>query len=114
MVFSYVVKGIKIKITAKFRTLRRLRFEDTKRIMSPEMVPKIQETFEKRVPGHLLNLVNFLGASSSGAIAPYFPSSGVQPTASVYQTFLSLKLSFHQKGCHKVCNKTIDLLADEG
>ena len=32
LVFSYVVKGIKIKITAKFRATRRLRFEDTKRI----------------------------------------------------------------------------------
>ena len=39
LVFSYVVKGIKIKITAKFRALRRLRFEDTKRIMSPEIRP---------------------------------------------------------------------------
>ena len=29
-VFSYVVKGIRIKITAKFRPLRRLRFEDTR------------------------------------------------------------------------------------
>ena len=29
LVFSYVVKGRKIKITAKFRALRRLRFEDT-------------------------------------------------------------------------------------
>ena len=32
LVFSYVVKGIKIKITAKFRATRSLRFEDTKRI----------------------------------------------------------------------------------
>ena len=31
LVFSCVVKGIKIKITAKFRALRRLGFEDTKR-----------------------------------------------------------------------------------
>ena len=30
LVFSYVVKGIKIKITAKFRASKRLRFEDTK------------------------------------------------------------------------------------
>ena len=40
LVFSYVVKGIKIKVTAKFRASRRLCFEDTKRIMSPEMRPK--------------------------------------------------------------------------
>ena len=40
LVFSYVVKRIKIKITAKFRGSRRLRFEDAKRIMSPEMRPK--------------------------------------------------------------------------
>ena len=30
LVFSYVVKGIKIKITAQFRASRRFRFEDTK------------------------------------------------------------------------------------
>ena len=36
LVFSYVVKGIEIKITAKFRGTEHLRFEDTKRIMSLE------------------------------------------------------------------------------
>ena len=49
LVFSYVVKGIKIKITAKFLASRRLRFEKTKRIMSPEMRPKRFGTFEKQV-----------------------------------------------------------------
>ena len=44
LIFSYVVKGI--KITAKFRASRRLRFEDTKRIMSPEIRPKGFGTFE--------------------------------------------------------------------
>ena len=42
--------GNKIKTTAKFRAFRRLRFEDTKRIMSPEMRPKSFGTFEKRAP----------------------------------------------------------------
>ena len=51
LVFSYVVKGIKIKITAKFRASRRLRFEDTKIIMSPEIRPKSFGTFEKQAPG---------------------------------------------------------------
>ena len=51
LVFSYVVKGIKSKITAKFPTSRRLRFEYTKRIMSTEMRPKSFGTFEKRGPG---------------------------------------------------------------
>ena len=51
LVFSYVVKGMKIKITAKFRAWRRLRFEDTKRIMSPEIHPKSFGTFEKQAPG---------------------------------------------------------------
>ena len=41
LVFSYVVKGIRIKITAKFRASRRLRFEDAKRILSPERRPKV-------------------------------------------------------------------------
>ena len=48
LVFSYVVKGIKIKITAKFRASRLLRFEDTKRIISPEIRPKSFGTFEKQ------------------------------------------------------------------
>ena len=37
VVFSYVVKGIKIKIAPEFRASRRLRFKDTKRIKSPEI-----------------------------------------------------------------------------
>ena len=49
-VFSYVVKGIKIKIAAKFRASRRLRFEDKKKIMSSEMRPKSLGTFEKQAP----------------------------------------------------------------
>ena len=51
LILSYVVKGIKIKITAKFRASRRLRFEDIKRIMSPETRPKSLGTFEKQAPG---------------------------------------------------------------
>ena len=48
--FSDVAKGLKIKITAKFRASRRLRFEDTKKIITPEMRLKSFGTFEKRVP----------------------------------------------------------------
>ena len=62
LVFSYVVKGIKIKITAKFRASRRLRFEDTKIIMSPELHPKSFGTFEKQAPG-----MNFSGLSFATA-----------------------------------------------
>ena len=50
LVFSYVVKGRKIKITAKFRALKRLRFENTKRTMSPETRPKGFGSFVKRAP----------------------------------------------------------------
>ena len=50
LVFSYVVEGIKINITAKFRASRRLHFEDTKRIMSPDLRPKSFGTFEKQAP----------------------------------------------------------------
>ena len=42
-------------MTAKFRASRRLRFEDTKKIMSPEMVPKSFGTFEKQAPGYQLS-----------------------------------------------------------
>jgi len=45
LVFSFVVKGIKTKITAKFRAARHLRFKDTRTIVSPEMRPK---TFRAR------------------------------------------------------------------
>ena len=47
LVFSCVVKGRKVRITAKFRAFRRFRFEDTKRPMSPESFG----TFEKRATG---------------------------------------------------------------
>ena len=50
LVFSYVVTGIKIKITAMFRASRRLRFGDTKRIMSAEIRLKSLGTFEKQAP----------------------------------------------------------------
>ena len=50
LVFSNVVKGVKIKITAEFRASRRLRFEDKKAIMSFEMRPKSFGNLEKRDP----------------------------------------------------------------
>ena len=40
LVFSNVLKVMKIKITARFRASRSRRYEGTKRIMSPEMRPK--------------------------------------------------------------------------
>ena len=48
LVFSYVVKGIEIKITVKFRASRRLRFEDTKRIKSPEITPEKFRDFREK------------------------------------------------------------------
>ena len=56
VIFSHNVKGIRIKITAKFRASRRLRFEDTKRIMLPEIRPKRFGAFEKQAPGHRIDL----------------------------------------------------------
>ena len=47
-----VVKRTKLKINAKFCASRRLRYEDTKRIMSPETRPRSFGTFEKRAPEH--------------------------------------------------------------
>ena len=58
LVFSYVIKGIKIKINAKFRSSRQRRFQDTKRFMSSEMCPKSLGTFEKRAPGHICEFDN--------------------------------------------------------
>ena len=45
-----------MKTTSKFRASRRLRFEDTKRIMSPEMRPKSFGTFEKRALDPVLSI----------------------------------------------------------
>ena len=50
LVFPYVVKGIKVEVTAKFWASRRIRFEDTKRIMSPEIRQNSFGTFEKQAP----------------------------------------------------------------
>ena len=44
LVFLYVVKGIKIKITANFCDTEHFRFEDTKRNMSPEKFRVLRET----------------------------------------------------------------------
>ena len=64
LVFSYAGKALKIKITAEFGASRRLRFEDTKRIMSPEIVPKRFGTFEKRAPGQGSSPVQVLLATN--------------------------------------------------
>ena len=70
LLFSYLVKGIKIKITAKVRASRRLRFEDTRRIMSPEMHPKSFGTFEKRAPDPIEDQHDH-GAKSEKGEAPF-------------------------------------------
>ena len=54
----HFVKGIKIKIT-KFRASRRLRFEDAKRIMPPEIRPKSFGTFEKQATGPVTEISVF-------------------------------------------------------
>ena len=51
LIFSYVLKRIKIKITLKFCASRCLCFDDTKRIMSPEKRRQSFGTFEKGAPG---------------------------------------------------------------
>ena len=66
LVFSYIVKGMKIKITAKFRASKRLRFEDRNRISRPEMRPKSFGTFEKQAPGR--RATSFPGSLFSASI----------------------------------------------
>ena len=50
LVFSYVVMGIsiKVKVTAKFRASRRLRFEDTKRIIARNTAGKFSRLSRNR------------------------------------------------------------------
>ena len=74
LVFSYVVKGIKTKITAKFLASRRLCFEDTKRIMSPEIRPKSFGTFEKQAPGACFSKVPKFFGPISGTTIPFISS----------------------------------------
>ena len=47
------MKGIKIKITAKFKASRHLHFEDTKSTVSPEMSLNNVATFKKRAPDNV-------------------------------------------------------------
>ena len=74
LVFSYVVKGIKIKITAKFRASRLLRFQDTKRIMSPEIRPKSFGTFEKQAPGQREGKGKGIGHFYLTSVVPSVPT----------------------------------------
>ena len=52
LVFSEVVKGIKIKITANFHASRVLSFEETRNMLSPDMHPKSFGIFVKWGPDH--------------------------------------------------------------
>ena len=77
LVFTYVVKGIKIKITAKFRSSRLLHLEDTKRIISPEMRPKSLGTLKKRNPGACFSKVPKLFGPISATTNPYLRNTEV-------------------------------------
>ena len=57
LVFSYFAKRINITKTLKVRASRRICFEDTTRIMSPEMCPKSFRTFKKGAPDWLVPLI---------------------------------------------------------
>ena len=59
-------------IIAKFRALRHLRFEDTKRIMSPEMRPKSFGTSEKQTLGQRSLLFPRLHSFFSDSLNPIF------------------------------------------
>ena len=48
LVFSYVVKGIKTKITAKFRASRRLRFEIQRELCHPKYARKVSGLLRNR------------------------------------------------------------------
>ena len=51
LAFYYDFKIRKGKFVAKFDAWKRVRFQDTKEIMVPEMRPKSFGSFEKRAPG---------------------------------------------------------------
>ena len=92
MVFSYVVKRIKFKITAQFRASRGLRVEDTKSIITPEMRPKSFETFEKWAPAPLCGLdfahvQSYLTQAYVGKKRQRFWPCSVDVIKMVYPTF---------------------------
>ena len=59
LVFSYVVKGIKIKKTAKFHVTEHVRVdhEDTKRIMPPEKFRDFRETVPRAGKKNVVHLM---------------------------------------------------------
>ena len=63
-VFLYVVKGINIKITAKFCDMEHFRFEDTKIIMLPEKFRVFRET------GPKITCIRMLGTNQSKITRP--------------------------------------------
>ena len=75
LVFSYVVKGIKMKIIAKFRASGRLLFEDTKKIVTrnaPERFRDFRETGPRA--GFELGIIRVRSPNHvTTPIMPYLP-----------------------------------------
>ena len=81
-----------MKTNAKFRASRRLRFADTKRIMSPEMSPKSFGTFEKQAPGPMIRSVD---RGQCFRVTPCFPDN-------LNKSSWSYETSVHRRGTLKL------------
>ena len=78
LVFSYVIKGIKVKVTAKFRASRRLRFEDTKRIIARNKAGKFSRLSRNRHQGPVSRKPrNFSGVFRVTQFSLYLQNEGV-------------------------------------
>ena len=107
LVFSYAVKGIKIKRTAKFRASKRLRFEDTNRIRRPEMRPVSQKSRE--LCGPEKPFVKVRPAYSAKLVFSYVVKGIKTKISFVPRDAFVLKI--HRELCHpKYARKVSELL----
>ena len=106
LVFSNVVKGIKRKITAKFRASRHPRFEDTKRIMSTEIRPKSFGTFEERVPKSSFHRPVVCWLSYDGGFKKPF-HQGQSYAGTVYNAALNLPCRKYNYDFQFICQTSV-------
>ena len=103
LIFSHVVKGIKIKITAKFRASRSLRFEDTKRICHPK--------YTRKFPGLSRNRPQISLPSLKTQAFCFCKENEILPKNEVFYNFAAIcfgvLISFALKYSHFQCKITL-------
>lgn len=106
---SYVVKGVKIKISAKFCALRQLRFEITKRTMSPsECSQKVSGLSRNRSLVWLKmermgreGYKNIVSPTHSATRLIFIPISGILPSLNLFSAWIHILL-LRRADCHAI------------